>query len=87
MMVLKAHPKVGERVVKITHVTDWIESKLQQEFVVGYRTFRNEFVAEHSAFKGVFGDQNGLLNFPKGLKNYSLKFILLQLQQKLAVSL
>ncbi|CAK8696039.1 unnamed protein product [Clavelina lepadiformis] len=33
MMVLKAHPKVGERVVKITHVTDWIESKLQQEFV------------------------------------------------------
>ena len=34
MMLLKAHPKVGERVVKTTHVTDWIENKLQQEVTV-----------------------------------------------------
>nr|CAB3266905.1 testis-expressed sequence 2 protein-like [Phallusia mammillata] len=32
-IVLKAHPKVGERVVKTSHVTDWIENKLQQEFI------------------------------------------------------
>uniref|UniRef100_H2ZAC5 SMP-LTD domain-containing protein n=1 Tax=Ciona savignyi TaxID=51511 RepID=H2ZAC5_CIOSA len=32
-MVVKAHPQVGERLVKTSHVTDWIEHKLQQEFM------------------------------------------------------
>uniref|UniRef100_F6UAH7 SMP-LTD domain-containing protein n=1 Tax=Ciona intestinalis TaxID=7719 RepID=F6UAH7_CIOIN len=32
-MVIKAHPQVGERLVRTSHVTDWIENKLQQEFV------------------------------------------------------
>lgn len=30
-MNLKAHPKLGERVVRTTHVTEWIEQKLKQE--------------------------------------------------------
>ncbi|KAA8594480.1 hypothetical protein FQN60_011615 [Etheostoma spectabile] len=29
---LKARPKLGERVVTLAHVTDWIEKKLDQEF-------------------------------------------------------
>ncbi|XP_032832096.2 testis-expressed protein 2 isoform X2 [Petromyzon marinus] len=29
---LKARPKLGERTVTFTHVTEWIESKLEQEF-------------------------------------------------------
>nr|XP_039265390.1 testis-expressed protein 2-like [Styela clava]XP_039265391.1 testis-expressed protein 2-like [Styela clava] len=31
-MVLKAHPKLGERAVKTSAITDWIEKKLVQEF-------------------------------------------------------
>ena len=31
---LKARPKLGERVVTLAHVTDWIEKKLDQEFQV-----------------------------------------------------
>ena len=44
-MLLKAHPKVGERVVKTTHVTDWIENKLQQEVIVSviFMQVRSEY--------------------------------------------
>ncbi|XP_029295488.1 testis-expressed protein 2-like isoform X2 [Cottoperca gobio] len=31
-LALKARPKLGERVVTLAHVTDWIEKKLDQEF-------------------------------------------------------
>ncbi|XP_076001321.1 testis-expressed protein 2-like isoform X2 [Genypterus blacodes] len=31
-LILKARPKLGERVVTLAHVTDWIEKKLDQEF-------------------------------------------------------
>ncbi|CAH3137223.1 unnamed protein product [Pocillopora meandrina] len=32
MLFVSARPKLGERQVKLTHVTDWIEKKLKQEF-------------------------------------------------------
>jgi len=32
-MVLKAQPQYGERIVKMVHITDWIENKLQEEFM------------------------------------------------------
>lgn len=31
-LILKAHPKMGDRVVNFPHVTDWIERKLVEEF-------------------------------------------------------
>lgn len=34
MLFVSARPKLGERQVKLTHVTDWIEKKLKQEFKV-----------------------------------------------------
>lgn len=34
MLIVTARPKLGERRVKLTHVTDWIEKKLKQEFKV-----------------------------------------------------
>ena len=34
LLSLIARPKLGERNVRLTHVTDWIEYKLKQEFKV-----------------------------------------------------
>ena len=34
MLFVTARPKLGARQVKLTHVTDWIERKLKQEFKV-----------------------------------------------------
>ena len=31
---MSARPKLGDRQVKLTHVTEWIEKKLKQEFRV-----------------------------------------------------
>lgn len=36
MLFVSARPKLGERQVKLTHVTDWIEKKLKQEFRVSH---------------------------------------------------
>ena len=33
---LSAKPKVGERAVTVTHVTEWIEKKLSVEFQVNF---------------------------------------------------
>lgn len=37
LLFVSARPKLGDRQVKLTHVTDWIEKKLKQEFRVGLR--------------------------------------------------
>lgn len=42
MLFVSARPKLGERQVKLTHVTDWIEKKLKQEFKVSI--FKWKFV-------------------------------------------
>lgn len=42
MLFVSARPKLGERQVKLTHVTDWIEKKLKQEFKVSI--FKRKFV-------------------------------------------
>ena len=34
LLSLIARPKLGERHVRLTHVTEWIEYKLKQEFKV-----------------------------------------------------
>lgn len=34
MLFVTARPKLGERQVKLIHVTEWIEKKLKQEFKV-----------------------------------------------------
>lgn len=34
MLFVSARPKLGDRQVKLTHVTEWIEKKLKQEFRV-----------------------------------------------------
>ena len=34
LLFVTARPKLGARQVKLTHVTDWIEKKLKQEFKV-----------------------------------------------------
>jgi hypothetical protein len=34
LLSLRAKPKLGERNVRLTHVTEWIEYKLKQEFKV-----------------------------------------------------
>ena len=34
LLFVSARPKLGARQVKLTHVTDWIERKLKQEFKV-----------------------------------------------------
>jgi hypothetical protein len=34
MLFVTVRPKLGARQVKLTHVTDWIERKLKQEFKV-----------------------------------------------------
>ena len=34
LLFVSARPKLGDRQVKLTHVTDWIEKKLKQEFKV-----------------------------------------------------
>lgn len=33
-LVISAKPRVGERQVSLTHITDWIEHKLALEFQV-----------------------------------------------------
>lgn len=34
MLVVSARPKLGDRQVKLTHVTEWIEKKIKKEFKV-----------------------------------------------------
>ena len=34
LLFVSARPKLGDRQVKLTHVTEWIEKKLKQEFRV-----------------------------------------------------
>ena len=34
LLFVSARPKLGDRQVKLTHVTDWIEKKLKHEFRV-----------------------------------------------------
>ena len=36
---LVAKPKVGEREVTVSHITDWIEKKLSHEFQVGHGNY------------------------------------------------
>ena len=36
LLFVSARPKLGDRQVKLTHVTDWIEKKLKQEFRVSF---------------------------------------------------
>ena len=34
MLFVSARPKLGDRQVKLTHVTEWIQKKITQEFKV-----------------------------------------------------
>ena len=36
LLFVSARPKLGDRQVKLTHVTEWIEKKLKQEFRVSH---------------------------------------------------
>ena len=40
-VLLTAHPKLGDRHVRLTYLTDWIERKLKDEFKV--RRFKEHF--------------------------------------------
>lgn len=39
MLFVSARPKLGDRQVKLTHVTEWIEKKIKKEFKVKERIY------------------------------------------------
>ena len=51
MLFVSARPKLGDRQVKLTHVTEWIEKKLKQEFRVSVAKMHAKCICYNSKSK------------------------------------